>query len=66
MFNPDNYLFKVAETLSVSSASFLFFCRDSAVLIFPTLLSDFKDPIQYVLGAELHKAHAPSIFLHII
>ena len=25
---------------------FLFSCRDSAVFIFPTILADFKDPIQ--------------------
>ena len=39
MYNPDNYLTQVANC-------FLFNCRDSAVFIFPTLLADFKDPLQ--------------------
>ena len=52
-----------------SSASKLLsvFLKDLAVFIFPTLLADFKDQIQNrdrvpTLWAELHMAHAPSIF----
>ena len=47
---------------------FLFFCKDSAVFIFPTLLADFKDQIQNLesvvpLWTELYIAQDPSIFL---
>ena len=47
---------------------FLFFCRNSAVFIFPTLLADFKDQIKnrdrdHAMWAELHLAHTYSILL---
>ena len=63
MDNPDNYLAQHAETLY-----FLFFCRDLAVFIFPTLLADFRDPIQNparvpALRGKLQLAHALSILL---
>ena len=45
MHNPDNYVTQVVETL-FGCLQIAFFCRDSAVFIFPTLLADFKDPIQ--------------------
>ena len=40
MYNQDNYPFRLLANC------FQFFCRDSAVFIFPTLLADLKDPIQ--------------------
>ena len=61
MDNPDNYLAQHAETLY-----FLFFCRDLAVFIFPTLLAAFRDPIHNrvpALRGKLQIAHALSILL---
>ena len=41
MYNPDNQLPQIAETLS--SACILLFCS----FVFPKISADFKDPIQY-------------------
>ena len=49
MHNLDNYLAQVVETFFVY---IMFFCRSSAEYIFPTLLADFKDPIQNWDGAS--------------
>ena len=62
MYNPDKYPFLLLANC------FLFFRRDLDWFIFPTLLADFKDPIQNqnrvaTLWAELHVAHVPSILL---
>ena len=48
MYNLDNYLAQVLETFfCLLPYYFLFFCRDSAVFIFPALLAtSCKDPIQ--------------------
>ena len=47
-YNPDKYRAQVVETLfCLLLNSILFSCSDSvAVFLSPTLLSDFKDPIQ--------------------
>ena len=34
------------DPLYLQPNCFLLFCRDSTILIFPTLLADFNDPIQ--------------------
>ena len=46
---------------------FLFFCRNSAVFIFPMLLADFKEQIPKqdrvsILWVDLHMAYAPLFF----
>ena len=68
MYNPDKYLAQVLKALFVClHFAFFFFCWDLAVIIFPTLLAHFKDPIQNwdrvpALWAELHIAHAALFF----
>ncbi len=54
---------QVMETFCLLANCFLFFCRDSAVFIFQTLLAVFEDTIQNgdrvpALWAELHIADA--------
>ena len=44
MYNPDNYLPSGGDSFCLLANYFLFFCSDLAVLIFPTLLIDFKRP----------------------
>ena len=55
---------KVEDPFRLLANFFLFFCRylafckDLAVFIFPTLLADFKDPIQ---NQNRVSVHVPSI-----
>ena len=59
MYDPDNYLAQVVESLFVYQKISFFVVRESAVFIFSKLLAVFKDPIQNgdripVLLADLH------------
>ena len=53
MYNSDKYLKSGEDPFRPLANCFLFFCRDSAVFIFPTLLADFKDPIQKQTGSPI-------------
>ena len=46
MYNPKEFLSKWWRPFSLLGNCFMFFCRDLAVFIFPTLLAYFKVPIQ--------------------
>ena len=69
MYNSDNYLaLSDGDTLTICLPANCFCKKNSAVLVFPTLLADFKNPIQNrdrvpALCDKLQKAHVPSILL---
>ena len=52
---------KWRDPIRLLANGFQFFCRYSAVLIFPTLTGDCKDPIQNREGLQI--AHTTSIHL---
>ena len=59
MYNPDNYLAQVAETIQSASKLLPDILLGLGCVYIPTLLADFKDPIQ----GPHHLALAPSILL---
>ena len=63
MYNPDNYLTQVLETISACWQIAYFLLWGHFVFLFPKLLADFKD--QYKIKTGLHIDHDHSSYLNI-